>query len=163
MTTPATSASGRGIRPAVESDIEAIHQLIEMYTGSGILLVRTREKIREDLGQTLVYHNQGEIIGAGNLVNYGESLYEVRGLSVNPQMQGLGVGRALVEGLIELLKKKEPGKNMKVFALTYIPDFFTHLGWEIVAKQNFPQKIFQDCEYCVRKLDCPETAVEILI
>jgi len=164
MTTPASSgAANRGVRPATENDIDAIHRLIEIYVPAAILLPRTPEKIREDLEQTLVYHNQGEVIGVGNLVNYGDNLYEIRGLSVQSQMQGLGVGRALIEGLLAYLKEKHPEESIKVFALTYIPDFFKHLGWTVTPKENFPQKIFKDCEYCARKLDCPETAVEIQI
>lgn len=155
--------SDRGVRVATQNDIEAIHRLVDPLAATAVLLPKSTEKIREDLSDTLVYHNQGEVIGVGNTVDYGDNLFEIRGLCVDSNMQGLGVGRALVEALVSLLKEKNLEQNMTIFALTYIPGFFQHLGWAVVSKHDFPQKIFKDCEYCARKLDCPETAVEIRV
>ena len=40
-----------------------------------------------------------------------------------------------------------------VFALTYHPDLFRHLGFSVVPKEMFPQKVWSDCRHCA-KIDC---------
>ena len=47
----------------------------------------------------------------------------------------------------------------RVFALTYRANFFCRLGFRIVSKELFPQKIWSDCSVCPKKDRCDETAV----
>ncbi len=54
---------------------------------------------------------------------------------------------------------RERGEKARVFALTYRADFFQTLGFRIVDKGMFPEKIWSDCIICPKRYRCDETAV----
>jgi len=88
---------------------------------------------------------------------YGKNLAEVRSLVVDSVYQKHGVGRLLVEGCEQCLV--DMGVS-KVFALTYVTDFFIKLGYRIVSKESLPHKIWTVCVHCSHFADCDEVAVE---
>jgi amino-acid N-acetyltransferase len=47
----------------------------------------------------------------------------------------------------------------KMFALTYVPEFFERLGYGVVPLSSLPQKIWAVCFNCVYYPDCREIAV----
>jgi amino-acid N-acetyltransferase len=47
----------------------------------------------------------------------------------------------------------------RVFALTYKPEFFKKLGFQVTDKSKLPQKIWSDCIKCVKFPECDEVAV----
>ena len=47
----------------------------------------------------------------------------------------------------------------KVFALTYIPEFFKKFGFAIVDKKELPHKIWNECIKCVYFPNCKEIAM----
>ena len=49
----------------------------------------------------------------------------------------------------------------KVFALTYVPDFFVSLGFSRIDKSELPHKIWSECINCPKFPDCGEEAVSI--
>ena len=110
------------------------------------------------LPKFLVAEYAGSLIGCVALRDFGNSLFEVRSLAVESQMVGKGVGSLLVNSLI--LDFKLPKKS-KLFALTYRPEFFQRLGFHLVEKELFPQKIWSDCDKCPKKDHCDEQAVMI--
>ena len=82
---------------------------------------------------------------------------EIRSLVVRKGCQRGGVGRALVEKLIDEAR----GLGIaKVFALTYRTDFFIKVGFQVVAKETLPHKVWKDCTYCAKFTHCNEVAVE---
>jgi len=48
----------------------------------------------------------------------------------------------------------------RVFALTYVKDFFIKLGFKEISKDKLPQKVWSDCVKCHKFPDCDEIAVE---
>jgi len=48
----------------------------------------------------------------------------------------------------------------KVFALTYVTEFFGHLGYSVVRKESLPHKIWTACIHCEKFTNCDEVAVE---
>jgi len=146
------------IRAAVEADVQAIADIVNMHARQGHLLPRTAENIRTSLPNWLVAELGGAVVGIGSLVAMSPTLVEVRSLAVLPSYRSYGVGALLVRGLVE--RARERGVPT-VFALTRAVAFFERLGFVITAKERFPEKVWTDCVICPLKDACDETAVVI--
>jgi len=145
------------IRPAIVDDVEAIYQLLLPYAEQDIILKRDHDNIFQHLQEFLVADFEGGLIGVVCAHIYAENLAEVRSLAVEPAWQKHGIGRLLVEGCEQWLF----GLGVsKVFALTYVTDFFIKQGYAIVSKESLPHKIWTVCVHCSRFADCDEVAVE---
>ena len=59
-----------------------------------------------------------------------------------------------------LKRAKETGFK-KVFALTYMQNFFENCGFKVTELDSLPKKIWTDCLKCPKYPDCDETAVII--
>lgn len=145
------------VRPAVETDVDNIRALLTEYAQEHLLLGRTREDILEKLRNFRVGETDGEFVCCLALRHYGDNLYEVRSLAVKKNWVNRGIGSKLVSGAVEHLRKQ--GTAARIFALTYRAHFFCRLGFHIVDKEMFPQKIWSDCAICAKKDQCDETAV----
>ncbi|MBI3694590.1 MAG: GNAT family N-acetyltransferase [Acidobacteria bacterium] len=73
-----------------------------------------------------------------------------------PDAQGAGLGRAIVEALLE--EARERDLDM-VFAFTYELKFFARLGFAPIARELVPWKAWKDCAACPKQDCCDETAV----
>jgi len=145
------------VRSAVVDDVEAIYQLLKPFVKNDIILQRDRDNIFQHLQEFLVAEYDGSLAGVVCAHIYGKNLAEVRSLVVDPVCQKHGVGRLLVEGCEQWLA----GMGVsKVFALTYVTDFFIKLGYRTVSKESLPHKIWTVCVHCSRFADCDEIAVE---
>ncbi|MBV6492184.1 MAG: Amino-acid acetyltransferase [Turneriella sp.] len=148
------------IRDAKIDDAEQIYNLLEPYVQKKILLRRSREEIRAHIDYTLVYTDDEKIIGTVSLVFFSESLCEIRALVIAENVQRGGIGRALVYAAEEKAKQLQPNRPLQIFALTYTPEFFERIGYSLTTKDRFPEKIYEVCQFCLRKNDCHEIAVE---
>lgn len=144
------------VRRAVVKDAPAIHDLIKEYAKRGEILNRPVDEIYRYLRDYFVYDEGGSISGVSALHIYSEVLAEIRSLAVKEGHLRKGIGSALVNACLE-----EAGSLgvKKVFALTYIPDFFKRLGFKEIDKSLLPQKIWRDCITCKIFPECDETAV----
>jgi amino-acid N-acetyltransferase len=88
---------------------------------------------------------------------YQANLAEIRSLVVSDSHQGMGIGRLLVEGCEKVAT--ELGLE-KLFALTYVENFFGQLGYAAVQKETLPHKIWTVCIHCEKFSNCDEVAVE---
>ena len=122
------------IRPAQPGDVDAIFELLELYTASGIVLKRSKEDISGYLANFIVAVVDGSVCGCCAARDFGHDLLEVRSLVVSPVCQGKGVGKKQV-------------------------DFFKSLGFSVVEKEIFPEKIWSDCSKCPKFNCCDETAL----
>ncbi len=145
------------IRRAVVDDVEKIYQLLKPFVKNSIILQRDRDNIFQHLQEFLIAEYDGALAGVVCAHIYGKNLAEVRSLVVDPAYQQHGVGRLLVEGCEQWLT--EMGVS-KVFALTYVTDFFIKRGYRTVSKESLPHKIWTVCVHCSRFADCDEVAVE---
>lgn len=144
------------VRPATIYDVAAIHHLIEGYAEMGNLLPRPMNEIYRHLRDFFVAEHQNKIVACGALEIFTETLAEVRSLVVDSQFNKLGLGRKLVEGIIEearLLGLKQ------LMALTYVPDFFHKLDFKTVPKDTLPEKVWGICIKCYKYDNCDEIAV----
>jgi len=135
--------------------------LLEPFVGTGDLLRRTPLEMLLALETfAVVVDDGGVVIGMGALKSYGSALAEVQTLAVREGSQGQGVGRRIVQHLIE--RARQDGVR-EVFALTRRPAFFQRLGFEPSSVEHFPAKIWRDCERCPRQDACDESAVRLLL
>ena len=146
------------VRPAVAADVPAIHALLEPYAEEKVVLRRSQEDILNYIANFVVAELDGKICGCGAARNFGNELYEVRSLVVNPAIQKKGVGRAIVGYFVDRMENSGRS-DWKLFALTMTPAFFVSLGFREVEKELFPEKIWADCLKCAKYNCCDETAV----
>jgi len=144
------------VRKAKVKDGEKIFKILQEFAISGLLLPRSLNSIYENIRDFFVYENNGDIVAVCSLHIYWEDLAEIKSLAVLNQFQKKGIGKELVK---ECLKDAENLGIKKVFALTYVPEFFERLNFKIVDKSNFPQKIWNECIHCSKFTDCKEIPV----
>jgi len=143
-------------RKATEDDVEALYELINQYAERGIMLPRSRETLREQVKHFVVAEHGGTVIGCGSLCQLGSDLVEIRSLGVSENYKGRGIGKLLVSRLLEEARSR---RFPKVMALTYEAAFFESVGFSIVPKHVFPEKVWRDCVSCHKQYCCDEIAV----
>jgi amino-acid N-acetyltransferase len=149
------------IRKARLSDAEAITDLINGYAEQGLMLHKSLVQVYEHLREFLVVEDDdGTLIGCGALRLMWHDLAEVRSLAIHERAKGRGLGRHLVARLIEEAHEME---LVRVFALTYQDTFFGKLGFTVVAKHDFPQKVWADCRSCPKRHACDEIAMVLVL
>jgi amino-acid N-acetyltransferase len=144
------------VLPASQQDVPAIQKLLLHYAGMGELLPRSRQDIVNNLTHFRVIKENQSIIACGSLEHFTDELAEVRSLMVDQNQKGAGLGRIIVQDIIETSKLRNIGRLM---ALTYVPDFFHKLGFRTVNKEIFPEKVWGICVNCYKFDNCDEIAV----
>lgn len=97
------------------------------------------------------------LAGFASLKIFNANLAEVRSLIVAPQFRRRGIARAIVN---ELLDEAKFYGLKSVFTLTYQKEFFEHLGFIEIPKDELPaQKIWADCIKCKKFPVCNEIAL----
>ncbi|MGI5901383.1 MAG: N-acetyltransferase [Desulfitobacteriia bacterium] len=138
------------------SDVEEILELINSFAAKGIMLPRSRSSLYESIREFVVAISQGKIIGTGSLHIVWNDLAEIRTLAIDERYQGQGVGRKIVEILLEEAVELQ---CPRVFTLTYQVDFFQRLGFRLVNKEDMPHKVWKECINCVKFPNCDENAM----
>lgn len=146
------------IRNAVMADIETIYALVERNSRRGILLPRSRASLQENVQSLFVASENGLLVGVVALHVLASDLAEVRSLAVDPQAQGQGIGRKLVE--FAVVHAARLGIE-NVLSLTYQVEFFRKCGFAVVDRLQFPQKVWKDCMNCPKMAACDEIAMQI--
>jgi amino-acid N-acetyltransferase len=147
-------------RKAKMSDVENLHGLINDFAGKGVMLPRSRNTFYENLREFMVIEDDGNLIGAGALHIIWDNLAEVRALAIRETYQGKGLGKRLIDELLQEAKQLE---IHQVFALTYQVDFFIRCGFTEVVKEEMPHKVWKECINCPKFPNCDEIAVIIHI
>ncbi len=146
------------IRKAKVPDVPGIHKLVNTFAERNEMLPRALNAIYENIRDFHVIDIEGKIVGCCGLhITWGD-LAEVKSLAVDESYQKGGFGRRLVEACIA--EAQELGVP-KIFALTYVPEFFEKLGFKRVDKSTLPHKIWSECINCPKFPDCGEEAVQI--
>jgi N-acetylglutamate synthase-like GNAT family acetyltransferase len=115
------------IRTATEADILDIEALIEPFVEYGTLLGRTYDELEDLLPTMFVAEVDGRIVGCAALEVYSRKLAELRSLAVAPEMQGTGIGKKLVQAVIDLAKEKD---ILEVITVTSADQFFMNCGFD---------------------------------
>jgi len=144
------------IRRASVEDVEEMATLINGYAAEGLMLPKTLAQLYNNVRDFIVAVEDGLVVGCAGLKVTWRDLSEIVSLAVAPSHQGQGLGRRLVEPLIE---EAHTLRIPTVFALTYQVPFFTKLGFTIVPKATLSQKVWQDCVSCPKQSCCDEIAM----
>lgn len=163
--TAAAATQTIGVRPAVYPDVAGIAALVNDQARRGNLLPRSPQSIAATIGDWIVAAVpsgngpdswEQEILGCVSLLSYPSGLVEVRSLAVQDSAQGLGIGRRLMEALMEEARQRQIAT---LFALTRVVGFFEQFGFAVTDRHRFPEKVWQDCWQCPLRERCDETAV----
>jgi len=144
------------IRKANVSDVKKIQKLVNFYAKRDEMLPRSLNELYENIRDFWVYAEGTNIYGCCALHIDWEDLAEIKSLAVVKSKKGRGIGKKLLE---QCLKDAGALKVKKVFALTYIPEFFEKFGFTIVDKKELPHKIWSECIKCMYFPGCKEIAM----
>jgi len=144
------------IRPAVQSDVDAMCRIIGRYAAQGMMLPRSRTGLLGSLQHYMVAEIDGSIVGCGGLQPYTATCGEIYGLATCDRQSPRGTGRAIVDAL---LQNARSSNISQVFALTLAPGFFEKMGFRNVEHRDLPMKVWKDCVACPKFGNCDEIAM----
>ena len=91
------------------------------------------------------------LLGCVGLETYGEYGL-LRSLAVHPDRQGLGIGKQLINQIIQIAKEKFVSK---IFVLTdTAEELFKNLGFTMISRDKVPEVLLQSLEFTTL---CPDT------
>ena len=157
------TAASLELRAANLADIPRLYDLIKYWAERGRMLERSHELLASTIHEFLLLENtDGELAGVVGLHRMAEDLAEVRGLAVNPNYQGKGLGRWLVLGAERLAR--DWGLK-RLFAWTYEQRFFERCGYARIPREEatLPQEIYGECQRCPFLTNCKEIPMLKLI
>jgi amino-acid N-acetyltransferase len=155
---PRVLAAGDVLRPARIPDAPQIQRLVNQYASQGLMLPKSLNQVLQNIRDFVVVEREGEVQACGALHLLWNDLAEVRSLAVRDERRGNGLGRVVVEALLEQAR----GLSIpRVFALTYQRSFFERVGFSHIERTALPRKIWVDCIDCLKFPDCDEEGVII--
>ncbi|GAB2756626.1 amino-acid N-acetyltransferase [Salinifilum aidingensis] len=108
--------------------------LVDHYAGTAVLGADLAT-LHENLGEFSVAELRGTLVGCGALHVLRPELGEIRTVAVDPQHRGAGIGRAL----LDLLLQRARGRGLRwLFALTFETRFFGRHGFQSVRETPLP-------------------------
>jgi len=143
------------------SDIVEMQELVVEEVKKGTILFRSSDEIATNIRSYVLAKQGSDIVGFGALHFHAFNLGEIRSLIVSDGSRGKGIGKGMVNHMLE------EGKNLdvnKVFTLTYQQSFFESIGFNEIPKESLPaHKIWADCIKCKHFPVCDEVALIITI
>ena len=144
------------IHPATTFDVPAMAELINYHAQRGDMLHRSLAYLYERVRNFCICQLDSEIIGCCALEPVWADLGEVKSLAVHKDYQGKGVGKALLEQVLQ--NASEIGIK-RVFSLTRRPEFFEKHGFRRIDRETLPHKVWSDCLACPSRDSCDEIAL----
>jgi len=119
------------LRPARTSDIVAIQAMRAPLVDTNVLLQHQLVSLYERVQEFVVAESKdGQILAAGALHVMWGDLAEVRSLVVDQSARGMGLGKAVVEALVE---RAYTLGIRRVFCLSFEVDFFVRCGFDVIS------------------------------
>lgn len=115
------------VRPAVVDDLPALEEFIARFVKANRLLPRTQSELSDLVPFGFVACQGDRISGFAALEIYSSKLAEIRSLAVDPELQGTGIGRRLVQECVDLAKRRN---ILEVMAITSSEGFFQSCGFD---------------------------------
>jgi len=130
------------VRQARTKDISAIADLCGPLIQSRVLLGKEKVELYESVQEFLVAEDEsGRVVGCGALHVMWEDLGEVRTLAVATDYQGKGVGRQILDALLE--RAGSLGVS-RIFCLTFEVEFFAKSGFEPIADTPVDPEVYAE-------------------
>ncbi len=143
---------------ATLNNAQAIHELVNSFAQRNRMLPRSLNEIYELIRDFYICLDKNKVVAVCSLHIVWEDLAEIRSAAVSKKYQKLGIGKKLIH---YCLNEARSLGVVKVFALTYHPEYFKQLGFEDIDKNDLPHKIWGDCLKCPKFPGCEEVAVII--
>ncbi len=126
------------IRPANVEDVTAIQELVAPLAEQIVLIAKENVAYYESIQEFLVVDEVLEdgtsrTVACGALHVMWRDLAEVRTLATHSLYRGRGLGRMLVEALLERARTL---RVKKVFCLTFEVQFFERMGFQVMSNQS---------------------------
>jgi amino-acid N-acetyltransferase len=129
------------VRRARTADVPRIRELVDHYSDQRILLSKATVTLYEDVQEFWVAELDGVVVGCGALHVLWDDLAEVRTLATDPASRGHGVGRAVIEKLVETARSLGVAR---LFCLTFEVDFFTRNGFEVIEGTPVDHDVYEE-------------------
>jgi argininosuccinate lyase/amino-acid N-acetyltransferase len=156
----AQKAAAMSVRRAKMSDVDSIFILTTFWAEKGEILPRTRDNIIHDIQNFVVAELDGKVVGCASLYIYQTGLAEIRSVVIEESAQKQGQGEALVQYLLEFAHQME---LEQIIVLTYIPQYFEQLGFNLIDKSSLAENIIEDSEPSPHKDPADEVAMEYIV
>jgi amino-acid N-acetyltransferase len=144
------------LRSGTAADAAAIHALITGHLTEGHLLPRERGEIAVHAHRFVVVCQDDCIVACAELAPLSRNVSEVRSLVVSAEARSLGLGRELVD---ELVERATMAGFERLCAFTHAPSYFVQLGFSMVPHVWLPEKIVTDCHSCPHFRRCGQFAM----
>jgi N-acetylglutamate synthase-like GNAT family acetyltransferase len=142
----AVMEGGMRIRNATNADLAAVESLL---SASDLPL----DGVRDNFSTFVVADDAGEVAGAIGLEEFG-SVALLRSAVVSPEHRGSGIGRLLVERLLERAEKA--GIEELYLLTTTAEQYFPRFGFTRTTRSAVPDALKASAEF---QGACPDTAV----
>ena len=158
------------LKKAQIRDVQEILDLINGYAAAELMLPRGPQYLYENIRDFVIASDRKVpvysmlatrevlhlIVGCGSLHVLWDDMAEIRSLAVHPDYKHLGLGRQLVDFMIEEAKKLGI-KRLYTFTLT--EDFFKTLGFKRQKRDELPPKMWGECSRCPKYFKCDEVGM----
>ena len=139
-------------------DIPAMQTLVVQEVKDGIILKRSEDEVSTNIRSYVLAKDGEKIVGYAALHLHSMRLCEIRSLIVDSSYRGENIGKDIVH--FALSEAVSIGISEEVLVLTYLPDFFTKMGFVEIPKESIPEhKIWTDCIKCIHFPICNEVSL----
>lgn len=138
------------------TEVVAMKELLDAAASEGSVLPRELPELYENVRDFYVYVDDTGIGGVVALHIDMVDLAEVRSLVVREDLRGQGIGKQLLEAVLNEARRLDIAR---VYAFTRVPEFFEKNRFWHIDKDLLPYKVFKDCRRCGLYPDCDEVAV----
>ncbi len=140
------------------TDIEDMQKLVSPDVESGVILNRSSDEVSTNIRSYVLAKDGDRLVGYTALHIHSTRVAEIRSLIVDTDYRGAKIGQSIVKFALD--EAKDLGVEEDVLVLTYLPEFFTKLGFCEIDKELIPEhKIWLDCIKCIHFPVCNETAL----
>jgi len=145
------------VRQAKLSDVDAITTIVNYWSETGETLPREHFDVLNSILDFSVVTDEEKVVGCASLYIYGKEFAELRSISMAPNHNDIGQGKALIDHMLLRAHKLE---LERVIVLTHEPSLFAGHGFVEINKDTLPKKVIEDGECCLKQLDSDEVAME---
>ena len=148
-------------RKASIRDVNGMSALINEFAARGIMLARgplyLYQSIQDYRVMTMPASDGTErVVACGGLHVLWEDLAEVRSVAVHPALQKSGLGRAMVEALLDDARRLEV---RRAFTFTLAEGFFRSLDFAVIPRDQLPPVVWAECRKCPKYYKCDEVGM----
>jgi len=137
------------VRRAAPNDVRGIAALVATWAEEDILLPRSTADVAAALSSYVVAVDaRGRVVACAALREYAPSLAELVAVAVARDAHGRGLGRLVVAEVERLAVARG---HERLFAHTVNAPFFEAIGYDVVERSRYPEKVGRSHTTCVER------------